>query len=140
MADFLTAYKRTAVAEGGYADLAGDNGGETYKGIARNFWPKWSGWIIIDEWKKVHGKPKHNATIPDKVLDDRVHSFYKTQFWDKISGDKIRSQAFANEMYDTAVNHGNQKAIKLAQATLDQVQTGRMDISLLDKINNAHAA
>ncbi|RYD50653.1 MAG: hypothetical protein EOP52_13405, partial [Sphingobacteriales bacterium] len=36
MADFLTAYKRTAVAEGGYANDPDDLGGETYKGIARN--------------------------------------------------------------------------------------------------------
>ncbi|MBX9449807.1 MAG: hypothetical protein KL787_08850, partial [Taibaiella sp.] len=26
------------------ANVAGDRGGETYKGIARNIHPKWQGW------------------------------------------------------------------------------------------------
>ncbi|RYD50695.1 MAG: hypothetical protein EOP52_13210, partial [Sphingobacteriales bacterium] len=99
-----------------------------------------AGWAIIDAWKKKHGKPKKYQVFDDPVLDRMVQSFYKTYFWDKIWGDKIRSQAFANDHYDAAVNHGNKKAIILAQIALDQVETGRMDISLLDKINNTHAA
>ena len=35
--------------EGGYVNDPDDPGGETYKGIARNMWPDWAGWAIIDK-------------------------------------------------------------------------------------------
>ena len=44
MADFKVAFAKTIRFEGGYVNHKADKGGETYKGIARNFWPKWKGW------------------------------------------------------------------------------------------------
>ena len=35
-------------SEGGYANMEGDSGGETYKGISRKWFPKWEGLKIID--------------------------------------------------------------------------------------------
>ncbi len=139
MADFLTAHKRSAVHEGGWCDVPGDAGGETYKGIARTRHPGWAGWAIVDAWKKKNGRPKHNSVIPDDTLNRMVLSFYKQQFWDKVWGDKIQSQAYANELYDMAVNAGTKAAIMLAQSHLEQVQSGAMSNHLLDKINNRNA-
>ena len=36
----------------------GDPGGETIHGIARYFWPTWSGWKIVDSFKGVTGFPQ----------------------------------------------------------------------------------
>ena len=63
MADFSKAWGRSSVHEGGYAHLAGDAGGETYRGIARNFHPEWPGWKFIDRVKPL----PYNFT--DKNLD-----------------------------------------------------------------------
>ena len=38
-------------AEGRYANLVGDTGGETYGGVSRNNHPNWSGWHPIDAAK-----------------------------------------------------------------------------------------
>ena len=48
MADFLTAYAPLARYEGGWCNDPADRGGETYAGIARNFFPAWPGWALID--------------------------------------------------------------------------------------------
>lgn len=48
MADFLQAYESMIRNEGGYTlhTVAGDRGGMTYAGIARNFHPNWPGWAL----------------------------------------------------------------------------------------------
>ena len=48
MADFATAYAPLAGFEGGWCNVQGDSGGETYAGIARRYWPDWPGWKLID--------------------------------------------------------------------------------------------
>jgi lysozyme family protein len=40
MTDFNQAFKITMNNEGGFSDNVNDRGGETWRGIARNFWPK----------------------------------------------------------------------------------------------------
>jgi lysozyme family protein len=48
MANFETAFKITDKLEGFYANHHFDNGGETYRGVARKHNKRWDGWIIID--------------------------------------------------------------------------------------------
>ena len=52
MAIFEPAFKLLILHEGGYANNKNDIGGETYRGIARNYWPKWVGWKLIDHIKE----------------------------------------------------------------------------------------
>ena len=132
MADFLTAYKITNKFEGGWNHVPGDRGGETYCGIARNFFPKWKGWSIVDSKNPL----KHNTIIKDETLSDLVHSFYKAEFWDKIKGDSIASQLKANQLYDMAVNAGVSNAVKLCQRTLGIAGSGKMDKITLEKLNS----
>lgn len=112
MATFLTAYNITLKHEGGYANNPNDKGGETYCGISRKFFPNWSGWISIDNWKKGGGDPK-NLKYP--YLEDEVTNFYKTQFWDSMKLDNINDQDIANELFDTGVNMGIPIASKMIQ-------------------------
>ena len=44
MADFFIANPYVLQNEGGYASIDGD----TYRGIARRFFPGWPGWAVID--------------------------------------------------------------------------------------------
>jgi len=132
MADFLLAYKKTARNEGGWNHVAGDTGGETYKGISRNNFPSWAGWKRIDKLKPL----KHGAFINDPGLDHLVHQFYIDNFWNKIMGDKITNQEIADSMFDSAVNMGVKAAIKLAQRALDLTENGTMSIFLVNKLNN----
>lgn len=133
MANFDKAWAVTAKNEGGYANDPNDNGGETYSGIARNYWPNWLGWHWLDAWKVVHGRPKDNQTFSEMAND--VISFYKEHFWDKVMGDKIINQDVATEIFDSSVNMGIREAVILTQRTLSLPETGIMDILTLNSLN-----
>ena len=109
MADFNEAWLITGANEGGYAHLVGDRGGETYMGIARNFFPMWKGWAIIDKHKPLH----NNDFIKDDTLHSLVMKFYVDNFWNPIKGDTIGDQDLANQVFDMAVNAGVGTALKL---------------------------
>lgn len=103
MANFLPAFERMIRNEGGYKlhTVAGDRGGMTYAGIARNMHPNWSGWRDLDA-----------GQIPDTEL---VRQFYRQHFWDAIHGEALSQQAIAESLFDFAVNAGAGVAVKLAQ-------------------------
>ena len=132
MADFKIAYKKTGGFEGGWNHVKGDRGGETYKGIARNFFPRWAGWKIVDSKKPL----KNNAIIKDEMLDTLVLQFYKTEFWDVLGGDKIEDQSIANTLYDFGVNAGQGRSIKNMQQALKIPITGKITKELINAINN----
>ncbi len=104
MANFEKAHAIVMAHEGGYANDPHDNGGETYKGIARKKHPFWPGWKLIDLYKSQINFP--GMLDRDEVLQQLVLSFYKTFFWDVLKLDKITDEAIAAELYDTAVNMG----------------------------------
>ena len=119
MALFIEAYNKTEKNEGGYCDVKGDRGGETYKGIARNFHKEWGGWLIIDEYKS---KDKDNFIKEldhDESLQILVESFYKTKFWDVLKGDDIPCQPIAEKLFDVAVNQGVRTASTYMQNALN---------------------
>ena len=132
MADFKIAYKKTAINEGGWNHVSGDRGGETYKGIARKFHPKWEGWKLVDKAKPL----KHNQIIKNEALDKLVQDFYKKQFWDVISGDKVEDQNIANTLYDFGVNAGYGRSIQNIQTVLGMTANGKISTELLKRINN----
>lgn len=112
MAEFIKAYEKTLKVEGGYANHPADKGGETYKGIARNFWPLWAGWVIIDQYKESTLFPKN---IVHESLDVHVQKFYKDNFWDKIRLSEIENQDIAEEVFDTGVNMSTNMSVRILQ-------------------------
>lgn len=134
MADFLTAFRRTAAFEGGYVNDPDDNGGETYKGISRRANPNWAGWKIVDACKKKKNFPKNLSSNAE--LQELVSQCYKNNYWDKVWGDKINHQKVANDMYDVAVNCGVATSIKLSERQFGFKETGKMSQTLLDKLNS----
>lgn len=113
MADFLPAFERMIVNEGGYVlhEVEGDRGGMTYAGIARNAHPGWSGWEALDQG----GTPSA----------DQVRAFYRAKFWAPLYADEL-SQAVATTLFDFSVNAGSRTAIILAQAVVGATPDGQV--------------
>ena len=116
MASFDIAYHIVHSNEGGYANVANDKGGETYCGISRVWHPEWGGWALVDLWKSQHGTPKRGAFLGVLGLVDEVLGFYRNT-WDDLSGDQLRNQDVANQMYDFATGTG--KAVQIMQSVLN---------------------
>jgi len=126
MADFQLAFEKMIQHEGGYklTSVHEDRGGQTYAGIARNSHPNWSGWKYIDA-----------KDLRNQALSSLVGEFYKVQFWQKTSGDKITRQAIAEALFDFGVNVGVSTAIKLAQQVVGTAQDGSIGPITLGKQN-----
>ena len=123
MADFLTAYAPLARYEGGLCNDPADRGGETYAGIARNFFPAWPGWALIDA-ARAHPSFQQGAAafsrylsaLPD--LSDAVRDWYRTDWWERL-GLGTLPQALANEIFEQAVNLGKGGAGRLLQRVIN---------------------
>jgi lysozyme family protein len=123
MADFTPAYEVMIRNEGGYVlhTVAGDRGGMTYAGIARNMNPAWAGWPVIDQ----------GGTPPA----DMVRDFYRSKFWAPIRGDDIAHQVIAQAMFDFGVNAGIGVASKLAQLVVGATPDGAIGQRTVEALN-----
>lgn len=141
MAEFKIAYDKTAEFEGGYVNHPNDRGGETYKGIARNFWGKWEGWKTIDRYKTapMSAKQLDKVLAGSDELQEWVEVFYRTNFWNPIKGDHIDDQDVANNIYDFAVNSGVNRAARYAQRVAgveEDGMIGNVSIGAINSCNN----
>lgn len=127
MSDFLPAYERMVVNEGGYtlSNVKNDRGGLTYAGIARNRWPGWPGWSYID--------------AGDTPPAEMIRAFYKTNFWDPLSLSQLESQDVARTLFDFAVNAGPGTAAKLAQIVVGTTPDGKIGPKTIYALNNYDA-
>jgi lysozyme family protein len=94
----------------------------TVNGIARNKNPNWAGWPRVDAIIAKTGRIKAaiNAAIAaDATLVSMIRAFYKKNYWDINALDHMRSQAIANEVYDTGVNMGPGVAAEFLQTALN---------------------
>ena len=118
-AKFEIAYALVKGFEGGWCDVEGDAGGETYAGIARNFFPGWPGWAVVDEAKK-HSSFRQGATLFSchlaqlPFLADMVADWYRTEWWERM-GLAFLPQPVANELFEQAVNLGRAGSGKYVQ-------------------------
>ena len=139
MADFKLAIDKLLKTEGGYVNDPDDNGGETYKGIARKFWPSWLGWSIIDDYKQHDGFPTKPFTDHETEIDNQlqyeVKMFYYENFWVKVGADNTNNQVIAALIDDSAVNEGIIGAIKRAQEIVHLPVTGKLTAELTTKLN-----
>jgi lysozyme family protein len=125
--EFLNAFLKTNGHEGGYVNDPTDRGGETYKGIARKFWPNWEGWSIIDILKKKYKHGILNARLNANAgLQAMVEEFYRHNYWNKNMLYEF-DQAIADEIYDTGVNQGAKTAAKYFQKALSKLNRNQKD-------------
>ena len=110
MAEFLPAYLPVKDFEGGWCNVPGDAGGETYAGIARNFFPDWSGWPLIDA-EKSHVSFRQGSTAFSRRLSsvpglaDLVTDWYRVEWWNRMGLARF-PQAVANEIFEQSINLG----------------------------------
>lgn len=116
MANFEIAYAPLKQFEGGYDNDPDDRGGETYAGIARNFYPKWSGWKLVDQIKRTNKTKSaiNKACAADHYLQDLVAAWYKREWFDAL-GLADMPQILANELFEQAVNLGKAGSGKKVQ-------------------------
>lgn len=138
MANFKTALDKVLQKEGGYVNDPDDAGGETYKGISRKYNPKWLGWSIIDKYKSdnpnINNSARTKELEKDMKLQKEVYSLYKNNYWDCLELDDVPNQLVAETMFDTCVNQGFVYAVKFAERTLNLKETGKWNLSLLNKL------
>lgn len=143
MANFNEAYSLVIRHEGGYANDPNDLGGETYRGISRKYNPTWAGWQIVDKVKSE--RPiKTNEVINEVNLKVLVKQLYKQKYWDRVYGDRIKSQEVANIFFDFFVMT-MRGSVKTMQAALNKTGKkvaidGAMGPNTLAAINSADPA
>jgi lysozyme family protein len=86
--------------------------------------PSWDGWQIIDTVKRAAGFPESLAKLP--TLRDLVASFYKTNFWDRLSGDML-PPPLAARLFNVAVNVGCHRAVLWLQQALNVLNRNGRD-------------
>jgi len=106
--------------EGGYANVSGDKGGETYRGITRKNWPNWSGWAVVDKKKPI----AHNALIPE--LESAVNAFYYANYFKNKGFHNINATKVAAALFDFAVHGGY--SVKALQTLLNQRHGARLTV------------
>lgn len=111
MANFNLFFPKLIKKEGGFVNLPADPGGATNKGIT------------IANWKRYgYDKDKDgDIDVNDlKFIDETdAKRFYKAQFWDKLSADKILNQDVAEVFVDHAVNAGQSRSVRMMQHVLN---------------------
>lgn len=128
MANFQPAYNITMGNEGGYANNPHDSGGETWCGVARNFWPKWSGWAIVDQIKATNPPNLNQALRANATLTTQVEQFYQQNFWNPVGLTSINCQQTANQLFDIAVNMGTGTACRMLQQAINTLKPGAVAV------------
>lgn len=121
MSSFEIALTKTLVYEGLYANIPNDSGGETWRGIARNFHKDWPGWVIIDAAKALGVNP--DTLKNDPTLHSLVLTFYHEKFGHPLY-EQIKDQIVLNELVDFGINAGVETAVIALQGALKHIVVG----------------
>lgn len=127
MAKFELAIPRILKWEGGYVNHPNDPGGETNMGITDRLDGR------VDHMVDVDGDDYPDVNIKDLTVD-QAKEIYKREFWDKMLGDFIESQALAEIIFDGFVNCGK-NGIRLLQDILNVEVDGYFGPRTLQVLN-----
>lgn len=127
MADFSKAFSISAAARGGYS--ATSEGAEIYRGIDRRFHPAWDGWEIVDALKFAASDDNElqSTLAQNKKLGEKVRNWFKQVHWDRFSGDRIPDQDIAEELFESSVELGVERAVNCLQKSLNLLNAGRKE-------------
>ena len=128
MANFDKFYQTLLKYEGGWVDNPHDKGGATKYGIT------------IGEWL-ISGYDKDKDKDVDKqdlklITPEDAKPIAKRKYWDKISGDSIKSQSVAEFLMDWAYMSGPSRPIKKVQEILGLTVDGVIGTKTITAINN----
>jgi lysozyme family protein len=114
---FQTAFDRLMNNEGGYVNDPKDPGGETKWGISKRSYP--------------------NLDIRN-LTREQAQQIYLVDFWQRGGMDKF-ADALAFQVFDAAVNHGIETAIRLLQRAADVADDGHIGSVTIAAINGKPA-
>jgi hypothetical protein len=102
-------------------------------------WPNWEGWKLIDDHKKTRGLAGIDKTMfANPFMVSYINDFYKQNFWDVNSLDKINDQQIANTVYDFGVNAGTGRAAKYLQEVVGAKEDGKIGADTLKLVNTGN--
>lgn len=91
--------------EGGYVNHPADPGGATNKGVTQR---------VYDDWRVRQGMPARDVR---QITDDEVHAIYEAGYWTPPRCDLL-PRPLDLVQFDTAVNMGVGRAVRMLQASL----------------------
>ena len=98
------------VSEGGFSNNPKDPGGMTNLGVTKTVWEGWTGHDATEQTMR-------NLSTAD------VTPLYKKKYWDAVQGDALPS-GVDYCVFDTAVNSGAGRSIKLLQRSIGVTEDG----------------
>ena len=107
--------------EGGFVNHPKDPGGITNLGCTKRVWEEWVGHPVTEQAMK-DLKPADVAPL------------YKKKYWDKVSGDDLPA-GVDYCVFDTAINSGPGRAVKLLQACVNAEVDGVLGPNSLKAVN-----
>ncbi len=108
--------------EGGYSNIKGDNGGETYRGIARNSNPNWIGWELLERHKPL----KNGDMVNDRSLMDAICDIYWKNYFEAYNLHKCENVVVALQIFDFAVHGGF--SIKKLQTEINRLYNKNLTV------------
>lgn len=114
--------------EGGYSNRKADRGGPTNRGVTQ---------ATYDEWRERKGYDKRSVRY---IEAHETYQIYLEQYW-KPTRCPALDHPMTLIMFDSAVNHGPRRAIKLLQQTLNVAVDGHfgpLTMSAFDDQEQAH--
>jgi len=112
MSTYTTALRFVLRWEGGFVDDPDDRGGRTNKGVTQGVYTKWLA----------------NQGQPDKdvlnISDNEVSAIYERNYWQRAKCDKLKD-SLDMAQFDTAINMGVNRAIKVLQQAVGADVDGR---------------
>lgn len=111
MGDFNRAIKPVLAVEKGYVNNPNDSGGETMYGITKDV-------------ARSHG---YKGAMKDLPLSLAMQ-IYKTDYWDTLKLDLIKSQVVSEIIFDISVNGGQGKAAEFLQRTINFMTKSNIDV------------
>jgi lysozyme family protein len=97
--------------EGGLSDHPADHGGRTMKGVTQ---------ATYDAWRTARGQPRQDVA---RISDDELGAIYRESYWAAAFCDRLRV-ALDLVQFDTGVNMGPNRAVKILQATVGATADG----------------
>lgn len=109
--------------EGDFTDNPKDKGGPTNHGVTQK---------VYDRFRMTSGLPSVSVKL---ITDAEVAKIYLMQYWRPAMCDKF-SNCLSLVVFDSAVNHGVSKAIRLLQRAAGVKEDGKCGPVTLSKIAN----
>ena len=141
---FFRCFQYVSNEEMGYANVKGDPGGETYRGITKRDYPRWRGWKIIDSYRP---RAKNNRALAQLLrhsvqLQKAVTDFY-FQRWTRSGAHGITDLKTAERVFSLEINAGKRQAglclQRACRANVKRlIEDGRVGRRTLTAVNTSH--